>query len=118
MKNKFVILLMGFALGVLMIVSADSKCVYAKDYSTTNGKHTFKSAWEDSVVFCESSVLEYGFDTFLINEDYVHSNRKYSQAYIKNADGTFKGRAALYTSGSSKEVKHSGSTVTYGVIYQ
>lgn len=53
----------------------------------------------------------------MIHEDYSHSDKKYSVAYLTNANGTFKGNAALRTKWSKIEVTHSGKKITYGVIY-
>ena len=43
--------------------------------------------------------------------------KKYSQAYLTNANGTYKAKAALTTTWSKIEVTYAGNSVTYGVIY-
>lgn len=102
---------------IILAVSVNLKQVSAADFNVTNGGHTFSKAWETTTYFNGSSKLVYGYNTFLINEDYSHSNKKYSQAYLTNANGTFKGKAAFTTSWSKIEVTHAGNNIIYGVIY-
>lgn len=117
MKKKIISATLAFGMGILLMGFSNTSIVSAANYSTTNGSHGFDSAWESTAYFAGDSKLVYGYNTFLVNEDYSHSNKKYSQAYLTNSNGTHKAMAAFNTTWSKIEVRHAGSSVTYGVIY-
>lgn len=117
MKKSIVRTICVFMFTVILGVNMNVNPVLARDFSKTNGSHTFSTAWEETAYFNGTSKLVYGYNTYLINEDYSHSNEKYSVAYVKNANGTFKGKAALTTTWSKIEVTHAGTSITYGVTY-
>lgn len=117
MKKKTINATLAIAIGILLTGFSKASIVSAANYSITNGNHGFKSAWENTIYFDGSSKLVYGFNTFMIDEDYSHSNKKYSQAYLTNTNGTYRANAALRTTWSKIEVRHAGNKVTYGVIY-
>lgn len=117
MKKKIISATFAFAMGLLLIGFSNTSVVSAATYSTTNGNKGFSSKWERTDYFDGSSKLVYGYNTFLINEDYSHSNKKYSQAYLTNANGTHRANAALNTTWSKIEVPHAGTSIVYGVIY-
>ena len=117
MKKRILKTIGVFMLTVILGVNMNVNLVLARDFSKTNGSHTFSTAWEETAYFNSGSKLVYGFNTFLVNEDYSHSNEKYSVAYVTNANGTFKGKAALTTTWSKCETPHAGTSITYGVTY-
>lgn len=117
MKKKIISATFAFAMGLLLIGFSNTSVVFAATYSTTDGSHGFSSEWKEYRTFDGSSTLVYGYNTFLINEDYSHSNKKYSQAYLTNANGTHRANAALYTTWSKIEVTHAGTSIVYGVTY-
>ncbi|MCR5665566.1 MAG: hypothetical protein K6G01_01935 [Eubacterium sp.] len=114
MKRRKIIALM---LTVLVMVSTCVMNVSAKEYETDNGKHKFNKAWEVSKRFGNEKKFVYGFNTIAIDEDYAHSNLKYSQAYLVNANGKFRANANLHSKWSKIEVTHKGNVVLYGVKY-
>uniref|UniRef100_UPI00403F29BF mediterrocin family bacteriocin n=1 Tax=Siminovitchia sp. FSL H7-0308 TaxID=2921432 RepID=UPI00403F29BF len=64
-------------------------------------------------------MFKYGFNTLEINEDFVHAwhpKRKIT-AKLKNANGTFTASWNPVLGYYSKEVRHSGNTVTYSYSY-
>lgn len=63
--------------------------------------------------------LTYGYNTFLINEDYAWANHSTKKHYasLTNGNGGFSGPNKSKGSVSKIEVRHSGSTVTYKCNY-
>ncbi len=89
-------------------------------YSVTNGSKTFKDAWELSTTVDKGKgVLTYGYNTVAINEDYAHAyhSTKGHYAYVKNSRGSFSGSNAKKGKTSKIEVRHKGSSITYGISY-
>lgn len=82
--------------------------------------NNFSKAWElyasgDS----DRASLTYGYNTFLVNEDYAwayHSTKNH-HASLTNGTASFAGPNKGKGSVSKIEVKHSGSTVTYRTNY-
>ena len=104
-------------IGMLLMLSIGSftpQKILARDFQVTNGNHTFKSAWEETVYYYGDAKLVYGYNTFLFNEDYCHSKKQFSVAYLTNGNGTHTANAALYTKWSKIEVMHKGNSITYG----
>ena len=57
----------------------------------------------------------YGYDTFMINEDYAwgyHSTKKH-YARVKNANGLYSSSWEKAGKTASIEVRHSGSSIVY-----
>lgn len=80
--------------------------------------HDFKSKWMEPVKKVQGGThtLNYGYNTFLINEDvaYADSNGYIHRAKIVNANGTHYGPKRAANAGTSdQEVRHKGSTVKY-----
>ena len=87
--------------------------------------HKFNSKWELTKTWVTDSAdpgfvisCAYGFDTFLVNEDYVTSCKSTllsHEAAVKNSNGKSV-CTGLYRPGytsSKADVKHTGSNVTY-----
>lgn len=81
-----------------------------------NGNLGFSSSWErytsgDS----NRASLTYGFNTFLINEDYAWANHSMAShnAYVSNAKGGFAGPTKSAGSVSKIEVTHKGTSIHY-----
>ena len=102
---------------VVIMSFSGTNMIYARDFRVSSAGHDFNGKWEETALFGNGSKLVYGYNTFLINEDYSHSNCKYSQAYLINARGTFRANAALTTTWSKIEVTHAGNFIYYGVTY-
>ena len=97
-------------------IFGSSASAAGKSYTVSNN---FTSAWSKKVTVDSTGWFKYGFNTLLINEDFVKSSHpsKKITAKLKNGSGTYTASwnpALLYY---SKEVKHSGSTVTYTYSY-
>ena len=89
-------------------------------YSITNGGKGFSSAWERSVTSDGGkAILKYGFNKFAVDEDYAHAyhSTKRHYAYVKNSNGSFSGSNANSKRWSKIEVRHKGSSITYGNSY-
>lgn len=100
-------------LGVLLIPTN----AYAQQWKVHNEGRGFTSSWEASQG--DSSFgFRYGFDTYLIDEDFCYSiYSKSHTAAISNGNG---GHETGYVAGGSwakLEVRHSGSAVWYGMNY-
>lgn len=110
---------MGIIAGVCMVLSMVNMPVQAKclGVSQTNG---FDKAWERSATLDSGKAyLLYGYNTFLINEDYAKANHATNvhYAYIKNGSGIHVGSSAVAAVFSKVEVRHSGATVEYCCFY-
>lgn len=82
-------------------------------YKTSAG-HGFGGAWQDSVYQGPATLL-YGYNTFLINEDYswaYHTTNKHS-AIVKNSNGAFMSSKKDPGKEAKMEVTHSGSFIEY-----
>lgn len=106
-------LMMSLAIVTKPVVSAASSI--SRSYSGS-----FAKAWERYASSGNGQAnLTYGYNTFLINEDYAWAkhNTKSHYAAIKNGKGwhTGSGKAAGKT--SKIEVTHKGSTVSYFCYY-
>jgi len=67
-----------------------------------------------------TEILDYGFNTFLINEDvaYAYSDGSIHCARIRNGNGTKSGSFVVARETSNLEIQHSGTTVDYYSIAQ
>jgi len=103
---------------LIALVLANATMVFARDYHVTNNGMGFNYDWKRYAAFnggtCE---MQYGFNTFAVNEDFCYAGMKYCQAYLTNGSGTHRGKAALYSNWSTIEWTHSGSYIVYGVTY-
>lgn len=112
MKSSFkkgsAILSLVLTLGVVM-----TSPVMAANLSRTYSGQ-FTNDWS-KVVSYGVAELEYGFNTWLINEDTCYANNNNSNHYakIRNGSGVHVGSSKSAGSWSKIEVQHSGSTVTY-----
>ena len=104
-------------LGISLLGSVTVVNASADEITANSNGHTFNRAWEETAYIDSHSKLVYGYNTFAINEDYSHCNKKFSQAYVENINGKFKANAALRTVWSKIEVTHAGNYVEYGAIY-
>ena len=89
----------------------------------TNGTHTFSSSWKESKTITYNGaqcVLTYGFDTTLINEDYVYAytNGAIHRSKVKNSNGTYYGPYVVANAWSDQEVVHAGASITYSHLWQ
>lgn len=106
-----------FILGMMcMLMTIIPVKASAEEIVADSTGHSFNSDWEEKYTFSGGEVFKYGYNTFLINEDYAHCNKKYSQTRLKNANGTFYANAALYTEWSKVDVTHAGTYIVYSVI--
>ncbi|MCM3006845.1 hypothetical protein [Priestia koreensis] len=78
--------------------------------------YSFGDDWTDAAKGADWT-LTYGYDTSWINEDYSHtiSPTLKTQAFVENANGTFSSGVASKNSTAAIEVRHSGSSVRYGI---
>lgn len=111
-------LLLTMGLGIISIV-AFSSSAYALD-SIGGAANDFSSAWERYASGDGGRAnLVFGYNTFLINEDYswaTHSSKRH-YAQVANGTGNHFG-PDLGAGGTSKiEVVHSGSLVGYANFF-
>lgn len=81
---------------------------------------SFSSAWSLQAQTSDGEGwLNYGYNTFLINEDFAYGYYKNSRhfAYIQNDNGYHTGPDVAPGNTSTIEVRHSGNSVTYGMLY-
>lgn len=107
--NVFLVLIMICMVMTLNSVNAE---VIVKDSTG----HSFNSDWEERYSLSGGKIFKYGYNTFLINEDYAHCNKDGSQTRITNDNGTVYANAAHNTTWSKVEVRHVGTYVIYGVV--
>lgn len=87
--------------------------------SYTNGSHTFNADWTESktVTYRNSkNILTYGFNTFLIDEDfaYAYSDGGYHYSRIvRSINDVVDGPKKYANYWSDLEIKHKTKTVTY-----
>jgi hypothetical protein len=116
MKNKKVLsgVLAGvMACSILVMPSSVEAASFAKTY-----KGQFSNDWS-KVAKSGKAKIEYGFNTFAINEDTCYANHSGAQHYaqIRNGKGVYPGNSKKAGTVSKLEVTHSGSTVTYACIW-
>ncbi len=116
MKKRVVKISAIIALIALMLTN--TTVAFARDFHVSNNGMGFEYDWMRYAAFnngtCE---MQYGFNTFAVDEDFCYAGMKYSQAYLTNGSGTHRGKAALYSNWSTIEWQHSGSYIVYGVTY-
>lgn len=100
----------------LLVMLVSSKPVFASEYKVWSGSHTFTSSWEVPV-YGSDWVMKYGFNTFLINEDYTHTkhNSVEHMAVVVNKYSSNNMAEAGYW--AKIEVRHNSDTVLYGIKY-
>jgi|LSQX01.2.fsa_nt_gb hypothetical protein len=87
-------------------------------HASRSGSSYFISDWmdrEEESYSGSREILDYGFNTFLINEDiaYAYSNGSQHAAKILNGNGAHYGPWVWANDWSDLEVRHSGNTVNY-----
>lgn len=89
---------------------------YEGSIHKTSGYHTFSTDWQESAVGDDGyAALTYGYNTFLINEDYAwayHSQKEHS-AEVGNARGAFGSEKKAAGKEAKIEVAHSGTSIQY-----
>lgn len=83
---------------------------------------SFSDDWTKSVetnINGSTDVLTYGFNTFLINEDFAYSlyYGDYHRSKVSNGNGSHYGQQKQAGEWSDIEVRHSGSSITYSSIW-
>lgn len=103
---------------ILTLALPSTAMAYTCVIDVSNGSHTFSKDWSASKSVKYKDVecrLDYGFNTFLINEDtaasYTVGNEHRSR--IKNNNGTHYGPWKRANDFSDTQVRHSGSTIRY-----
>ena len=83
---------------------------YAGALNTNSDGHTFKEAWE-ATLYGDNCSLIYGYNTFLINEDYAHAYhfKLEHSAIVANDNGTFESSRKP----AKMEVRHKGTFIQY-----
>jgi hypothetical protein len=96
-------------------IFATSAFAAGQTYTVSNN---FTSSWSKKITV-GTGYFKYGFNTTLINEDFVHSFHPSDKidAKLKNANGTFTASWNPVLGIYAKEVTHSGSTVSYTYSY-
>jgi len=85
-----------------------------------DGSQGFSAKWERYLTGDSGKAsLVYGYNTFLINEDYSYANHSDNAHYasLRNGNGSFSGPNKSAKSESKIEVTHSGSSITYMCNY-
>ncbi|MCY9137922.1 hypothetical protein [Peribacillus frigoritolerans] len=96
-------------------IFGSSASAAGQTYTVSNN---FTSSWSKKITV-GTGYFKYGFNTTAINEDFVHSFHPSTKitAKLKNANGTFTASWNAVLGIYSKEVRHSGSTVSYTYSY-
>lgn len=83
--------------------------------SANSGTRTFTKEWVSATSDRYGSYLTYGFNTYLIDEDYAWAEQSQvlHWAEIKNGNGWHYGPFKAAGSVSKKEVTHSGTGIYY-----
>ena len=104
-------------LACTMMVSAS---VSASAAGISRSASTFSTAWERYAVTSDGQgSLTYGFNTWLVNEDYAwarHNTRSH-YAVLKNGSGWHTGSGKKAGATSRVDVTHKGTYVTYSLNY-
>lgn len=81
--------------------------------------NNFTAKWSKKITVASTGSFKYGFNTLLINEDFVHAFHpsKKINANLKNANGTHNASWNPLLGLYAAEVRHSGNTVTYSYSY-
>lgn len=121
MKKFLSIIMSALILTTLMSVN-----VCAATYSKTKkGAINFKKAWDVTTTYTNEydipiGAMQWGYDTVLINEDYVYTRGKdghKSQAKLKQGDNSvINGRIANANYLSDIMEKHRSDTVKYSIV--
>lgn len=88
--------------------------------SISKSSTSFSAAWGLQAKTSDGDGwLNYGYNTQFINEDYSHGYYKNTRhfAYIQNGNGYHTGPDVAPGNTSTIEVRHSGNSVTYGMLY-
>jgi hypothetical protein len=96
---------------------ASSTTVFATEVSRTSAGKSFTAPWE-LYASDVNWVMEYGFNTLFINEDYTHTKHNSTShiAKVINANGTFTDSDSA-GNWAEIEVTHSGQSITYKIVY-
>jgi len=81
---------------------------------------SFSKAWSKSKTTGDKAgVLTYGYNTLFINEDFSHGYhaKKAHYASVSNGRGSFTSGNVKKGKTAKIEVRHSGSTVRYSMVY-
>lgn len=110
MRKKSVLSIMALTLMVFTLVAPKA---YAGSLSRSYSGQ-FTKSWMDEAT-SGSAQLEYGFNTWLINEDVSYANHSGAShnAKIVNGNGVHTSRSKSAGNWSNLEVQHSGSSVSY-----
>lgn len=113
-KTVLLALSLGLSLAFPVASYAESTLVNA----SRSGSSYFINDWMDRATASYSGsteILDYGFNTTLINEDvaYAYSNGSRHSAKIVNGNGASYGPLVWANDTSYLEVQHSGNTVNY-----
>lgn len=113
-KTVLFTLTMCLSLAFPAALHAESTLVNA----SRSGASYFINDWMDRATASylgSTEILDYGFNTFLINEDvaYAYSDGTLHAAKILNGNGPYYGPWVWAREWSELEVRHSGDTVNY-----
>lgn len=108
-------LLVGTSLALGLLASSTSAFATEKPYYSSG--RSFDKSWE-AYGSGTNWVIEYGYNTAAINEDYTHTKHSTTShtAIVKNANGQYSDND---TKGNwaGIEVRHSGSSIVYKIVY-
>ena len=92
--------------------------VHAATHTYTSSGQNFSAPWELAYENPNVWKIVYGYNVFLIHEDYTHgvSFSKHHVATVTNANGAFS-KDNEPGQWAKIEVTHSGSYVTYSISY-
>lgn len=100
-----------------LILLSSSTSAFATEITRTSSGQSFNAAWE---LYASGTdwVMEYGYNTAWINEDYTHTkhNSTGHTAIVQNANGSHSNSDGA-GNWAEIEVTHSGSSITYKLVY-
>ena len=93
---------------------SEASTSYDTGYYQYSTGHSFKKAWS---VADDIYTMKYGYNTALINEDFVHAyDSGTHKAILDNANGAHSKEAKGKT-WAKLEVRHAGTNIMYGMLF-
>lgn len=93
---------------------SEASTSYDSSYYQYSTGHSFKKSW---AVADDIYTMKYGYNTTLINEDFVHAyDSGTHEAILDNANGAYSKEAKGKT-WAKLEVRHAGTKIMYGMRF-
>lgn len=106
-------------LATILLISLMTINVQASTYYEYNSSgQSFSSAWEVTAISTSSQTFLYGYNTFLINEDYTHTFNTWTthKAKVKHNTNSLE-VTKLANKVAKAEIMHGSGTIYYRYTY-